>query len=407
MNNNMTAVVIGFNYSTTLSIVKSLGRAGYNCEVGRRVVALRKTVPIEAYSKYVSKCEYLVMDEEPKMISFIISTFSDKNNLKLLLPADDFCAALIDTHYNSLSKYFLLPNKDNKEGELYKLMDKKVQKRVASQSGLLTANTIELFLGKDNEYDFPEGVHYPCFIKPLKSASTFKTVMSKANNDEELKSLLDNMPNKYRCDLLIEKYIEVTNEYTIPVLALKNEVIIPCLLKKKFISKGGHRGVTITGIVKSATEYESLVTLLKNFVKNLNLTGLFDIEILEDNGKFYFNELNLRNGAAAYALTASGTNLPQIYADSLFNIKTTIKETFKPGGVFVSDKAAVEYYREGFGSILQCFKLLIHKDIHLLLDEECLKFKFYFIILIAENFLARYAIKAVKFYNKYKKNENY
>ena len=77
------------------------------------------------------------------------------------------------------------------------------------------------------------------------------------------------------------------------------------------------------------------------------LTGIFDIELFESHGDFYLNEVNLRYGAAGYAVTAMGINLPGIYADYHYGRSFTFTDTIQDGKVFVIHAEADDFTAVG------------------------------------------------------------
>lgn len=378
-NNPNRVVIIGLNYSTTLGLAKSFGEAGYKCDVAKRCLIVPNVRPIEGSSRYVSECVYLKMEEEERMVSSLIQQFYQEGSKRLLLPSDDFCSSLIDKNYNRLSQYFFLPNCNKRQGAMRELMNKQFQKKSAIASGLNVPKSWEVRLDDNYSYVVPLDIEYPCFIKPLESVRNTKSIMCKCDSREHLSDCLQEIPERFKCNLLVEQYVEIDAEYTIPVLACNNQVDIPAMLRKTLVSKGYHKGVTIAGEVIDALVYDDFVRKLKCFIKQLGIEGIFDVEVFESNGTFYFNELNLRTGAAGYALTASGVNLPAKYADHVFSMGTESSiDEFELNRTFVSDKAALEYFEGGFCNLRGYLSIIKNNNYHLLLKNESLELKLSF-----------------------------
>ena len=79
----------------------------------------------------------------------------------VFLPTDDFTAATIDAYFYLLSDDFFLPNINNEQGAILRLMDKSLQKRIAVESGMNVAK--EWICNWDNgSYQIPDGIAYPC-----------------------------------------------------------------------------------------------------------------------------------------------------------------------------------------------------------------------------------------------------
>ncbi len=132
--------------------------------------------------------------------------------------------------------------------------------------------------------------------------------MKKCESFEELKEHLDALAAEdKKGDVIIEEFIDIEKEYDIPGLANGSDVLIPAIIEKGII----HRGVTGSGTIMSfADKFPEIQKKLEEMIGTMGFTGLVDVELFEQNGKIYFNELNMRFGASGYALTGSGVNLP-------------------------------------------------------------------------------------------------
>ena len=107
--------------------------------------------------------------------------------------------------------------------------------------------------------------------------------------------------------------------------------------------------MTIAGEVITSGQFPQTVDSIKQMVRNAGLQGIFDIELLQNGDTVFFNELNLRNGAAGYALTRAGINFPAMWINYCLNsqfIKGAL--SFKEGLSFLNDKAAIENYGAGY-----------------------------------------------------------
>ncbi len=367
-------VIIGQNYNTSYGVIRALGEAGYRCEVGKRIHGkpCKRLMP-ELKSKYIDKYVFLMTREDSLMVQDIISSFAREGNRKVLIPTDDFCAALVDRNLATLQQFFYLPNINGVSGEVSKMMDKFHQKEIIRRYGLTTADICVVDSKDDIKNTIPQDIEYPCFIKPLSSAGIPKYIMRKCNSYDELVSGLNGAFDVRDCKMLIERFVEIEKEYTIPGIAVDGEVMIPSLIEKSGVGSGAHKGVTISGKVLPTGNFENLVGKLEHFIKDIGFTGIFDIEILYSKGNYYFNELNLRYGAAGYALTASGINLPAYYVESLQNGKVVYDSysvEFQSGLTFVNEKAAFEYYQAGYSGLLDFLRSLKEAEQHFMLTRS-------------------------------------
>lgn len=345
-------IIIGQNYNTSLGLIKSLGEGGFKCgtvKFKRKKSFVRNLLQIpispDLCSKYVDKWVTIPREPETTLINGLISNFGDKTHKKIILPADDYCAFALDNNYHLLSEYFHVPHIINRIHSLKYYMDKQNQKVIAKSSGINISKTWSVNIEKGKRISIPKDVIYPCITKPQSSIGLPKSYIQKCNNEDELFSLLNHIADETSCKILIEEYIEVEEEFTIPGISDGVNVVIPAFLKKIVIGRGAHKGVTICGKVEDSKLYQEECSKLISLIKNVGYTGIFDIEVLKSKDKFYLNEINFRNGAAGLSLTKAGINLPVIYVHNLSNGTQIVVSCpqFKEL-TFVNDKAALEHY---------------------------------------------------------------
>ena len=348
-------IIMGKNYCTSLGVIRALGRAGYKSiviKVSRKKPRLKTP---ELFSKYVVRYEQVYGDREKGVLRILEELAEDEK--KLIIPTDDDCAYILDRNYGRLSDHYDLPTAGKKGGRLAELMDKSVQKQIARENGIRCAESATLRRDERNQYTIPQGIPFPCFVKPSLSAVSNKNGIRKCGNREELQSFLDAIASQVH-SVIVEEYIDAENEYVLPGLSLDGDrVIIPGVIKKTKVGEGSLKGITAKGIPVHGEKFEELLRQMKELMKSIHLTGLFDIEVLEFKGMFYFNELNLRNGAAGYGITGNGVNLPAVYADCVI-------KGMKPEGAyslssekgFVSEKVELDSFVRGditFGEMME------------------------------------------------------
>lgn len=341
MYSSSTVIVIGKNYSTSLGVIRALGAAGYRCIVIQASRTRQKIKTPDLFSRYVEKYFLAFGDCEEKVLRILDSL--SEGGKKLIIPIDDYSAFILDKNYETLSEHFLLPSVNRTGGALNDLMGKNRQKELAARCGLNIARSSLLERGADKRFSLPPGLVYPCFVKPNVSAATNKNGIRKCDSPEDLRHVLDSFSGSVS-SVLAEEFLEIENEYVLCGLALAGErVIIPGIFKKTKTGEGSLKGITLKGIPVYGEKYDRLLGQLENMISETGLTGLFDIEVIEANGRFYFNELNLRNGAAGYGVTVNGINLPGIYADDVIKgIRPDDDCRMISENDFVSEKAEMD-----------------------------------------------------------------
>lgn len=344
-------IVVGRNYSSNLCMTRSIGQAGYAVEVLRifdkkpRRINLFSHLKPDAYSKYVKGYHVCTCNKNASLVADALLSLASETEKTLLIPTDDFAADAIDSHYELLKKYFLLPNVQDLENGISKLMCKEYQKELAKAAGLSVTNGC-IIRTEHGTFSIPDSINYPCFIKPNISKNSIKTIMQKCNTKEELTQVLQTYSKEQDLEILVEDYIEITNEYSLLGLSTKNNVIAPGFFR---VEEGGNtnsRGVTLTGRTLSCFPKQELISKCIEFVKTLKYEGLFDIDLIESaDGTLYFAEINLRFGASGYAFTESGVNLPKMFADYMFFQKKPENICISHDNrLFLSEKMLLEEY---------------------------------------------------------------
>lgn len=384
-------LIIGQNYSTSLGLINSAGEAGLSVGVVHAAVCPVHHLPLEVSSKYVK--DYLIITnrlDEQEMLLSIIMKFSSKYDKVVILPADDYSVGFIDRNVVELERYFIVPNINHMAREMIRCMDKSRQSLMAIDAGLSTARWWKIDMDKNKKLSIPSDIIYPCITKPLRSIGASKTYIKCCKSRSELESHLEAVRQLKSCSILVEEFLCVDNEYTVPILAIGDEVHIPAFIKKNRIGSGAHKGVTITGTVISSDPFLKVVNSMKRLVKNAGLQGIFDIELLQCDDSFFFNELNLRSGAAGYALTRAGINFPAMWVDYCHGKCVSINNaSFIDGLSFVSDKAAIENYGSGYMNLNEYRKVVHSSDIRFIVDCGDATIKHRFRLIIYRTILSR------------------
>lgn len=392
MKKSLPVVVIGQNYCTSLGIIKALGEAGFRVEVGRRTIGRSRFSTPDMRSKYVNKSVFLCTGTDRDMICSLTESFASPHDRKVLIPSDDFCTALVDRNYDELSRSFILPNAKNKQGAVSRLMDKSIQNELARKSGIKVAESLIITVSSEGNFVIPENTPYPCLIKPIASVGHPKSCIQKCENREDLIRKILKVARKQDCSMLVEQFIDIEKEYTIPGIAIGDDVIIPAVIEKLRTGEGDHKGVTVSGRVRNSNIIGDIVGRLKSFVSETGYQGIFDIEILQSKNELFFNEINMRNGAAGYSLTKSGVNLPAMYAGYMMKLPAFhVTERLTSERTFVNEKAALDNYLGGFCSLRTLIKTIRSADIRFLLDacdiKSCLSFTVLSLCLTVRRFL--------------------
>lgn len=371
-------LVSGRNYCSNLCMARSLGMAGYEVEILRiftvrpKLRSIMKQLKPDAYSKYIKAYHVCVSRRRTSRIIKKLIRLADPDRKMLLIPADDLVANAVDANLEILKEYYHLPNINNTAGEINRLMSKEVQKEAAIKAGLPVVNSC-VIRTENGEFEIPDTVKYPCFIKPNISKNSSKSRMRKCDSKEELRNTLIEFSEKKDIEMLVEDYVEIGKEYSLLGVCTKDGVVGPGFFRAEV---GGHderRGVALIGKILSCSKYQDLIDDLIRFLESLNYEGLYDIDLIETvDGKMYFVEVNMRFGASGYAVTECGVNLPGMYADYVFFNKPVDKncKVDKPGKLFISERVMLGEYISGYLSWKDMKKYMKETDIHFIHNED-------------------------------------
>ena len=371
-------VVLTRNYSTGLSVIRSLGVAGFP-------VVLIASVPkegaceIAAASKYVTGFAEVVSKkvkddaDDPELIAEIMQYAGRYDKMPILFPTDDYTTAVMDLHRTELTPYFLMPTvRGGTDGTLAGLMDKTVQAEMAKEVGLLVPEAWKVDL-RNEDISIPADMVYPCYCKPIRSIEGYKTEMAVCETEEELRSHLQLMREHFaNRDVLVQEYLRIDQEIAIAGACLYDHVIIPAVIRKTRIGKHG-RGVTLTGQMAPFAEIgadipEKAFALLRSF----GYHGTFGMEFNIVGDKVYFNEVNLRSAGENFAYYHCGVNLPLIYVKSLLGetIDPAEEQMTQFGQTLIYDKIAWEDCIYGYMSKEELDECLAAADIRILCNDD-------------------------------------
>ncbi len=361
-------VIIGHGYTSRLSIIRSVGIAGYDVDVVVICYGAKKPKqrPIDCYSKYVNKVLYSPSGNEEALVRLLLDTYKGYPSKSILIPESDFAVKAIDTHLSSLKGYFYIPNINEKEGAVVAWMDKQKQKEQARAIGLNVVECTRITL-TDGKYTIPTGIKYPCFPKPVDGG---KKGLGRCNNREELNKALCHMAAIRDTDVMIEDFLDIDKEYALVGFSNGKDVIIPAILHNEQMAHGGHFGVAKAGKVLPVTGYESLIEKFKQLILSIGFVGLFDIDFLECQDKVYFDEINLRFGGSGYAVTKAGCNLPAMMTDYFSGNNWNNSYCLKVPMSFANERTCLDDWYYGYTSFREYRNTLRHADIRFVKDED-------------------------------------
>lgn len=375
-NNNPLVVVLSRNYSTGISVIRSLGAAGYNVDLVASAYKEGKS-EMAASSKYVRNSVEVVSKKvkdggDRELLAELLKYAGEHEEKLVLFPTDDYTTSIMDLNRSLLEKYFIMPSiSGGGNGSITERMDKTVQGIMAKEAGLLTPK--EWIVPLEDGVVIPDDMVYPCFCKPLESVTGYKKEMAMCSNEDELRRHLARLRKRFSGrSILVQEFLEIDNEIDFSGVCLDQEIIIPAIIKKTNVAQH-EKGVTLAGKVVPFEEIddetrEAIIRMLKAF----RYTGMFDMELNIVGDKIYFNEVNLRSGGPNYAYFSSGVNLPALFVKEALGERHTEEEekVAEYGKSFIYEKVAWDDYIYGFLTKRELNECIRKADITLLCNDD-------------------------------------
>ena len=316
MSNILIYVIGNPNHHNTLSMVRCYGEAGYMVDL----IAVGKGHGCATKSKYLS--HVWTVSSVNDIVPLLLSQKVGREYIKVIVCCSDEAACQMDINTDKLKKDFFFFHTEEK-GMLIQYMDKKRQVELAKITGFDVPKSI-IYNGEKNLlFD-----SFPCILKPLESVNGGKKIKI-CDNQESLNKELSHFLNGDK--VLVQEFVKREEELVLVGLRTLNGIVIPAYIRKIRDNKGGTTYCEVKKIVSLDT---NILNRCKDLVSKIGYVGLFGIELIHANGKYYFIEINLRNDATCYAIAKAGVNLPFLFikdvieSEPCVSIKKEIEEIY-------------------------------------------------------------------------------
>lgn len=368
-------VVIGHGSTLRLGTVRAIAELG--CEITVVVLAwgsrwtkrLDTQKPFDCYSKYITRIHYCLATDQEALIRLLLDKCKETGQKVILLPTSDFSAVALDENRARLAEYFLFPHIAGTSKSIHYWMDKERQKEVAREIGLNVPDA-HIVAIQNRSYTLPEGISYPCFTKALVTLVGGKQCFNRCNNPQELCRALDAIATKQDAQILVEDFKEIETEYAVLGFSDGKEVVIPGVVHL-LSQTASHFGVAMIGKIIPTAGFERIIEQFKEFVRRIGFVGIFDIDFYYSEGRFYFDEMNLRFGGSGYAVTKLGVNLPamlvrHLRGEGISGMKMQIDTT----ATYVNERMCEDDWYRGLITSAQYRQILASADISFVRDEQ-------------------------------------
>lgn len=285
---NQEVIVLGTTHHNTLGVIRALGESPqhYRCVLmlyGERQSYL-------SHSIYVSRTCFVESSEGIADALLNLAT----NEKQVIIAVTDEAVHQLDLNAERLSPYFHFFG-TKEVGQLTRYMDKLEQDKTAESIGMYVPANYT-----------PESIKYPCLLKPLASIAGGKRVLI-CNSKEDYDKYI---AQYHSTTFQIQQYLSKNQEIVLVGLSINGEVHFPAYVLKHREIAGG----TTYSTVHSINELDTIVvSKSKQLIENIGYEGLFGIEFIRCEDKYWFIEVNLRSDATCYAVAVAGVNLPEAY----------------------------------------------------------------------------------------------
>ena len=301
-------IVMAIEHYNPLGQIRSLGEAG----VQPVYIAIKGRAKIASSSKYISKCHYVDSVEDGyKVLMEQYGQEAEKTGLKpYLFCSDDKTIGYLDQHYDELKDKFIFFNAGAQNRVNY-YMDKNNILELAKKHGL---NVLEARVCKNGE--IPEGLGYPVITKSISpNVGGWKSDVNICHSEEELVEAYKNIEAPI---VLVQKYIEKKNEYCMEGFAANKgkDVLIAIVNTYNYLLPDYYSPY----MTVKQMDNEYIRKALEGMFAEIGFEGVYEVEFLIDqDGTYYFGEINFRNSTWSYAATKAGMPLPVLWAETQEN----------------------------------------------------------------------------------------
>lgn len=289
-------IVLGDSFNNTLGLVRSLGQAG--AEVILILVGHDRL--FVSKSRYVSNT---IRVEKLDDCTSVLNKLSDRYHGALLVCTNDKAAQWVDNNEDWLHNIFKTPMDGRQLGQLF---EKSSQCRLAGKYGICIPKSVIYNRGTA----FPDEIPFPILMKPADSNHGEKSDIHICHSIEEVENALqtDSKCNSF----IVQEYIDKEFEINMIGISTQSGVVIPGGIRKIRHYPTLYSPCSY-GKFKSAEELGIDIRPIEEMIQSTGYRGPFSIEFLRKDGRNYFMEINFRHDGLAYAATASGVNLMEMY----------------------------------------------------------------------------------------------
>ena len=296
----MEYIIFGVDHYNTLGLARSIGKStGKRCMI---ICIPSRARGLSKRSIYVR--DYIEVDNLEEGYEFLLRHAKEYEG-SFLFTMDDKTMSFLDERYDQWKDHYNGFNA-GESGRITRYMNKYTILQLAKECGLKILDTVVL-----NRHDrLPDDLEYPVITKSI--SPVVGGWKSDVHICHDKKSLEEAMTVIQSDEVLIQKYIEKTNEYCIDGFCAKHGTVMFNGIESnyKYLIPGYYSPYLD---VRNFSNPDGIQKPLEDMMRKIGFTGIYSIEFLIYNGEYYFSEINFRNSTWSYASTIAGMNLPYLW----------------------------------------------------------------------------------------------
>ena len=305
------------------------------------------------------------------VIEAMMDPEKETSERSVLLPVDEYAVYVAYTNRDELEKRYILPfEQDTESMKLDKMITRSDILRLAKKRGLKVPR-YKIYTLSDDITE-PEGVRYPCIIKPDEKLGRHRKWIRICEDKEELLFQLKSFKTKFGFkDIVIQDLVAFDQEVELPGIYADHKMIAPAMIRKTVIGNA-EKGNALSGVIEPTDILSAETEIIARILRSLGYTGFFNAEFFIAGGDIYFNEINFACSRGVYALYKSGVDLPGMLVALLTGKESDIspEQSVDFGKTFVNEDAVWREYavnklsRKDFNAVMK------GKDITLVENDD-------------------------------------
>lgn len=306
MLSNHKFIVFALDHYNPLGMIRTLGENG----IAPIYIAVKHRIDLGVKSKYVSQVHKVDSVEDGYQI--LLEEYGNEETKPILLTSDDRTTGYLDEHYVELKDKFIFFNA-GEAGRITEFMDKEKILELAKKHGLKVLDTRVL-----NRGETPENLDYPIITKSISpNVGGWKSDVHICRSKEELEKAYEAIESPL---VLVQKFIEKKNEFCLDGFSANKgkDFFVGIASTYKYLIPGYYSPYMDVFNFKN----EKMRKSLNSMMEEIGFEGVFSIEFLIDqDGNYWFCEINFRNSTWSYASTVAGMPLAYLWAKTMLGGK--------------------------------------------------------------------------------------